>query len=512
MSDSAAPDPGGDQMADVAVIGGGPGGYVAALRAAQLGGSVVLVERDAIGGVCLNEGCIPTKARIETAARLYELTRQQDFGIEVHDCAFDYARARQREVQVVQTLVRGVEQLLRTANVRVLRGSGRFLDRQTVEVKLNEGQTEQVKARKIIIATGSVPASPPVPGLEQTGDGILFNRQALELDHVPKSILVLGAGPVGLEFAQIYARLGAEVTLVEMLPSIAPTEDPELSRLLDRILRREKIKIMTGSRLTRVEEAEGGLKRATVAGQSGEQEVTAECILVAVGRRPNTEGLGPEAAGVQLVGTTTQMPAGYGGAKPSGPLGIRIARGAIQVDDHMETNVPGIYAVGDVTGGWLLAHVAFQQGEVAAENALGHASTMDYKAVPRVIYTRPEVASVGLTEAQASESGRELKIGRFPLAANGRALTMGESVGLVKIVAEARYGEVLGIHILAPEAGEMLSETGMAMELEATLDEYARLMHPHPTVSETIREAALSALGRPLHIAAQRSAAGRSQG
>ena len=507
MSESTAQTPRAEQVADVAIVGAGPGGYVAALRAAQLGGRVVLIERGPVGGVCVNEGCIPTKARIETASRVWQLTHEQDFGIEVRDYSFDFSRARERENQVVQTLVKGIELLLRTAKVRLLRGSGRFLDQHTIEVALNEGGTEQVRARKVIIATGSVPSSPPVAGLEKAGDGILFNRQALELDHVPGSILVLGAGPVGLEFAQIFARLGSEVTLVEMLPSIAPTEDPDISRLLDRVLRKEGIKIMTGARLTHVEDARG-LKRATITTQNGEEEVTAEYILVATGRRPDVEGLGLEAAGVELAQLAPGEPAGYGGV---GQPGVRIARGAIGVDEYLRTNVPDIYAIGDVTGGWLLAHVAFQQGEIAAENALGTSNPMNYKVVPRVIYTRPEVASVGLTEAQAKEAGFEVRVGRFPLAANGRALGLGENIGLTKIVAEAKYGEVLGIHIIAPEAGELLGEVSMAMALEATLDEFAAVMHPHPTISETVRESALSALGRPLHVATQRATATRGQ-
>lgn len=495
----------GNQRFDVAVIGGGPGGYVAALRAAQLGATVALVEKGELGGVCLNEGCIPTKALIQTASRYHSLTRQQEYGIEVRDYSFDFPRARQRDQQVVKEMVRGVERLLRAAKVRIRNGTGRLLDRQTVGVALASGGMEQIRAERIILASGSVAATLPVPGLERPGNGILFNREALALAYVPKSILVIGAGPVGLEFVQILARLGAEVTLVEMLSTIAPAEDPEITRLLDRLLRRERIRIMTGCRVTKVEDAERGLKRATVTGEDGEQTVAVEAVLVAVGRRPNTDGLGLESVGIKTAGPDLKAMEGYGGVP-----GMRMARGAIPTNERMETVVPGIYAIGDVTGGWLLAHVASHQGEVAAENALGHASVMDYRVIPRVIYTQPEAASVGLTEAQAVEQGYDVRVGRFPLAGNGRALIMGESIGMAKIVADARTGEVLGGHLLGPEAGELLGEISMAIHLRMDLNNFAGLIHPHPTVSEAIRETALAGLGRPLHGAQRPAPSGRT--
>lgn len=490
---------GTDQAADLTVIGGGPGGYVAALRAAQLGAKVVLVEKDSLGGVCLNEGCIPTKTLVETASRYYELTRQQEYGITVRASKFDYAQAKSRQKKVVETLVRGVYQLLRGAKVRVLRGKGSFLDRQTLRVELNNGGVELLKARKMIIASGSQAASLPVPGLEKPGDGILFSRQALELDHVPKSMLVIGAGPVGLEFAQSFSRLGAEVTLIEALPSIAPTEDPDISRLLDRLLRRENISIMTGSRVIKVDELNRKLKRVTVMGENGKEEIDTEAVLVAVGRQPHTQDLGLDTIGIKTAQPEMPLPEGYHGAP-----GMRVARGSIPVNEYMETIVPGIFAVGDATGGWFLAHVASHQGEVAAENALGLSAVMDYRVIPRVIYTRPEVASVGLTETQAREKGYSVEIGRFPLAANGRSLTLGESLGMIKVVAEANSGKILGTHILAPEAGELISEASLAMHLKGNLDSIAGLIHPHPTLSEAVREGVLAALGRPLHTAPRR--------
>jgi dihydrolipoamide dehydrogenase len=343
-----------------------------------------------------------------------------------------------------------------------------------VQVADDKNQTVSYQAKKILLATGSVSAPLPIPGAQLPG--VIDSTGALKLTRVPESMAIIGAGPIGLEFGTIFSCLGAKVTILELLPQILPSEDPEIASALEKTLKNSKIRILTGTQVRSIEESAGGrLKVSAVTGE-GEKAFEVEVVLVAVGRKPSLEGLGLEEAGV------------------------RFGKKGIEVNSRMETNVPGIYAVGDVTGQWLLAHFAFAQGEVAAENALGREAELDSRAVPRCVYTLPEVASVGLTEKEAGEKGYEVKVGRFPFSANGRATVMGERTGLVKIVSEVKYGEILGMNIFGPHATDLIGEAVLAMALEGTAEDLARAIHPHPTLTEAVKEAALDVDGLSLHI------------
>jgi len=460
-------------QADIAILGGGPGGYVAALRAAQLGAQVTLIEEKAIGGVCLNVGCIPTKALLRSA-EVYRAFRQAEaFGLRVEGNVMPHWPAIQaRKESIVQQLVQGVEKLLHRAGVHVVQGRGRFVGPRTLEVMTADG-TQRVEARHVVIATGSRPVRLPLPGIDLPG--VIDSSSALALETLPKQLLIIGGGAVGVEFADIFNAFGVKVTVVEMLDRLLPQMDADLGPALAWTLGQRGVQFYLRSRVTRVDAVGDGL-RTTIATPDGEVDIEANRVLVAVGRRPNAEDLGLEAAGV------------------------RFDKAGISVDAQMQTNVPGIAAVGDVTGGPLLAHVAMRGGEVAVENALGHTATLDLKTVPWCVYTDPEVASVGLTEAQAREEGYDVRVGRFPLNASGKALTYGETDGFVKVVSEARFGEVLGLHVVASHASDLIHEGGLALALEATLDELVTTVHGHPTLSEAVREAALEVHGEALHL------------
>ncbi len=458
---------------DIAILGGGPGGYVAALRAAQFGVQVALIEEKAVGGVCLNVGCIPTKALLRSA-EVYRTFRQAEtFGLCLEgNVTPDWPAIQARKETIVQQLVHGVEVLLHKAGVQVLRGRGRFAAPRTLEVTTTDG-VQRVEAKHVVIATGSRPVRLPLPGMDLPG--VVDSTGALALEALPKRLLVIGGGGVGVEFADIFNSFGVKVTVVEMLDRLLPQMDADLGPALAWTLGQRGVQCYLNSRVTRVDAVEGGL-RATIVTPDGEVGVEADRVLVAVGRRPNVEDLSLKA------------------------VGVRFDKAGISVDAQMQTNVPGIAAVGDVTGGPLLAHVAMRGGEVAVENALGHRATLDLKTVPWCVYSDPEVASVGLTEAQAREAGYVVRVGRFPLNASGKALTYGETDGFVKVVSEARFGEVLGLHVVAPHASDLIHEGGLALALEATLDELVTTVHGHPTLSEAVREAALEVGGEALHL------------
>jgi len=458
---------------DVAILGAGPGGYVAALRAAQLGARTALIEENEVGGVCLNVGCIPTKALLRSAEVYRTFLRAKEFGLRLEGSVTpDWAAIQKRKTVVVRRLVKGVEVLLREAGVQVLRGRGRLVSSGALEVATADG-AQLVEAGSVLLATGSRPVRLPLPGMDLPG--VLDSTAALALEELPRRLLIVGGGVVGVEFAAVFNAFGVEVTVVEMLDRLLPLMDGDLGPELGRLLGKRGVRFYLGSRVTRIDAVGGGL-RVTVAAPEEEVAVEADRVLVAVGRRPNVEDVGLEAAGV------------------------RFGRNGIPVDAHMQTDVSGLYAVGDVTGGALLAHVAMRQGEVAVESALGRSTRFDPKTIPYCVYTDPEVASVGLTEQQAHAQGYDVRVGRFPLRANGKALTYGEPEGFVKIVGEARFGEVLGLHIVAPHASDLIHEGGMALALEATLDELITTVHAHPTLGEAVREAAMAARSGALHL------------
>ncbi len=460
------------KQSDVVIVGGGPAGYVAAIRASQLGGKVILIEKDALGGTCLNRGCIPTKALLRSVEILESARGGKDYGVSVGELSIDFTKMMSHKDAVVNTLVTGVQYLMRSNAIEVIRGTGKVIS--STEVEVDSGQQEAVRGARIVLTPGSVPSVVPIPGAD--GSGVITSDDALQLSEIPQSLLVIGGGAIGVEFATIFAKLGTKVTIVEMLPQIIPTEDQELSISLRRVLERDGIKIFTSAQVGRIEDDPEGDKLISVVTGEDEQKLTAELVLMAVGRKSNIEGLGLER------------------------VGIKTERGSIAVNDRMETNIPGIYAAGDAIGGIQLAHVAFAEGEVAVENALGKDSVIDYKVVPRCIYTMPEVAAVGLTESQAREEGLNLKVGRFPFTANPRALILGQPDGFVKVLSDAKSGEIFGIHIFGSQATELISEAALAMKMKATVSEISSTIHAHPTLSEAIRETALDAQGMVIHM------------
>lgn len=474
---------------DLAIIGAGPGGYVAALRAAQLGMSVTIVECAHLGGVCLNRGCIPTKAMLQTAAVAHEVKYAGDFGVVLDGpVRIDYPAALARRDAVVSRLKNGVRGLLKHGKVQILTGRASFTGPRTLLVEpvvadIGAGKgtaltaAQVLEADHIIVATGSRPLVPPVPGADHPR--VLDSDGALALRAVPSSIVVVGAGAVGCEWSQIFARLGATVTLVEMLPAVLPRADADISREIAKALQREGVAIHTGTTLTTIEDAGAELEVHLLESAGGvASTLRAEYALIGAGRGPLTDGLGLEAAGVQTD-----------------------AKGWIPTDDYQRTNVSSVLAIGDVTGRALLAHVASRQGIVAVERLAGLLpQPLREDRIPSITYTDPEAASVGLTEADARAKEPGVLAGTFAFTANGRALAQGSEHGLVKVVAEPRYGRVLGVHLVGAHVGEMLAEAVLALELEATLDELSSVIRAHPTLSEAIGEAALAARGRALHL------------
>lgn len=454
----------------IIVIGGGPGGYPAAIKAAQMGAKVTLVENKVLGGTCLNKGCIPTKALLQSANLYRETKHFARYGIKAENVHLDFPQVMKRKAEVVSTLVKGLEGIVKGNGINLVKGTGTLADAKTVRVVETN---EHLKADKVIIATGSVPMKIPIPGIDLPG--VITSDEALFLEKLPKTMLVIGGGVIGIEFAQIFNRMGVKITVVEMLAQILPYEDTEMATKLEGMLKQEGIEIYTNTTVKTIAE-KGNKKLVTF----GDKELLVDLVLVAVGRKPYTEGLGAE------------------------KLGIKIEKGAIVVNDYLETAVPDIYAVGDAIGNIMLAHVATAEGEHAAYNALGHAKKMSYKAVPRALYTSPELGSVGLTEKQAKEKYGDIKVGRFPLYGNGKALILDETGGMVKFIAEPKYGEVLGVHFLGPHGTEIIAEATLGMQLEATVEEFAHTIHAHPTVSESVMEAALDVEGIAIHLPARR--------
>jgi dihydrolipoamide dehydrogenase len=445
---------------DVIVVGGGPGGYAAAIHAAQRGDRVTLVEAREVGGTCLNRGCIPTKAMVEAARLLRDARRAAEFGVRVGEVALDYPALLARRDRVVAGLVGGLSQLLRASGVSVVAGRARLVPGPAVEVG---GQ--RLAADAIVLAPGSVPARVPLPGADLPG--VVDSDGLLALPERPASLCIIGGGVIGCEFAAIYAALGTRVTVVELLPRLLPPADEEVSRRLSAAFRRQGIAVQTGVRVA------GVAPGPRVAWEGGETE--AEVVLVAVGRRPNTEGLGCEAVGVAL------------------------ERGAIAVDARLRTTAPGIWAVGDATGGAMLAHAAFAQARAAVADMHGEPALWEGLLVPNPVFTHPEVAWAGLTEQEAAARGIAVTVGRFPFAALGRAQVLGETDGFLKLVAAAGTGRILGVHAFGPSATDLVAEGVLAAQAGLTAEDLEGTVHGHPTLSEGLGEAAAMALGRPLH-------------
>ena len=458
----------------VVVVGGGPGGYVAAIRAAQLGGKVTLIEKNKLGGTCLNVGCIPTKVLLHAAEALTEAKHMDNLGIQVSVNGIDWKAVQSRKEAVTNQLVSGVTGLMKANKIRVIEGTASFASKTTLEVVKKDGTKENVPFDKVILATGSVPAVPPIPGVKENA-ACVDSTGALAFDHVPETLLVIGGGVIGMELATAYSRFGAKVTVVEAMPKLLPMMDGELTAMLRKKMEASGVTILTEAKVQSVEAAPVGAKVQVEVGGKVES-FEAEKVLVAVGRRTDTEALGLD------------------------KVGIAHDRGRITVNDKMETNVPNIYAIGDCLGKVMLAHVASAQGQVAAENALGETAVYDGKTNPSCVYTDPEFAGVGLTEEKAKEEGIPYQVGKFPLMANGKALIMNGGEGMIKFIIGKEYGEVLGVHILGPRATDLIGECALAIGMEATVDEIYATIHAHPTVTEAVREAALAATKRAIHI------------
>ncbi|MDW7674120.1 MAG: dihydrolipoyl dehydrogenase [Bacillota bacterium] len=459
---------------DVVVIGGGPGGYVAAIKAAHLGAKVALIEKEKLGGTCLNWGCIPTKALVKSASLWREIQHAEEYGFQVNEAIVNYSKVIERKDQVVATLVAGIEGLMKKNKITVISGIAKLAQLGKIAIDKQDGVTEEILAEKIIIATGSAPARLPIPGLDNPE--VLNSDSALALTRIPESLLVIGGGVIGMEFASIFSAFGTKVTVVEMMPAILPMVDDELIRRFRPMLKKEGIDILTSAKVKEVKKESNSFK-TVIETAKGDVEVITNDVLVAAGRVPVTVGIEVEGLGLEMEGR------------------------AIKVNEKMETNLPDVYAIGDVVGGAMLAHVASFEGIVAAENAMGHSSNMDYRVVPSCIFCHPEIASVGVTESEAKEQGIDFVVSKFPFTANGKALAIGEAAGTVKLIAEKATGIIIGGHIMGPHATDLIAEVGLAIKARLTGHQVAETIHAHPTLAETVMEAAHGLVDKPLHLA-----------
>lgn len=452
---------------DIIIIGAGPGGYVAAIKAAQLGAKVALIEKEALGGVCLNIGCIPTKALIKSAKIYRNIVNSEKYGITLDQKSIkaDWPAIVERKDQIVKRLTGGVGMLLSRNGVEVIKGEAKVLDPNHVEVN---GET--LEAKNLILATGASPIIPPIPGVEEAYKAgiIVTSRELLSLDKLPEKLVIIGGGVIGVEFATIFGTFGTEVTILEKLDRILMNVDDDARNMILKILKRNKIEIITGATVTAVNGNEVSYEK-----DGKTLTVNGNKVLMSVGMRPNI--------------------------KAFEHLNLATERGAILTNERLQTSIPNVYAIGDLNGKLMLAHVASHEGIVAVENIMGKDSTVDYSKMPSGIYGFPEIAMVGLTEAQAKEQGYDYQVGKFPFTALGKALADGETDGFVKIIADKKYGEILGVHIVAENAMEMISEGSITMELEGTTSEISSTVHPHPSLSEAFMEAAMAALNKPIH-------------
>jgi dihydrolipoamide dehydrogenase len=456
-------------MFDIIILGGGPGGYVAAIRGAQLGANVALVEANDLGGTCLNRGCIPTKAMLASIDKLEAVKNAADFGIEVTGFNVDFNKLQERKDKVVEQLVKGVGFLIKKNKVKLFKGFGSFLNANDIEVKSAEG-TEVISGKNIIIATGSEPLV--FDAFNYDGVDIITSDEALNLEQVPASMLIVGGGVIGCEFATVYNALGSKITIVEGLAHILPMVDKEVATRLQSFLKRKGITIKTKAMIKELVKTPEGVKAVME-----DSEIMAEKVLISVGRKVSSKGFGLDKTGVEV------------GKK-----------GEILINDNLQTSVPHIYAIGDVTNKVLLAHVASSQGIVAVQNIMGKKTEMDYSVVPNCIFTKPEVASVGMTAQECKDAQIKTKVGKFNFIASGKALAMGETDGMVKIIASGQNDVVLGVHIIGPHASDLIAEAAVAVQQKLTLGELAGIIHAHPTLAETMMEAAEQGLGMAIHM------------
>jgi dihydrolipoamide dehydrogenase len=463
-------------ICDVAVLGAGPGGYVAAIRAAQLGLKTICIEKDNLGGVCLNWGCIPTKALLKNAELMHFLNHSSEFGFGVGEVNVDFPAIIKRSRDVSSKMSNGVAFLFKKYKVQEVKGSGALKDKNTIVVKDRSGSiTDEVIAKNVIIATGARPRM--IPGIDVDYKKIITSTEAMIQKQIPKSLIVMGAGAIGVEFAYFYNAFGTEVTIIEMMDRILPIEDEEVSKELERNFRKSKMKLLTGAKVLSAKAAGDGVEVKIQKKDGTEETLNADLALNAIGIQANIEGIGLEETGVVL------------------------DRGFIKIDKFMRTNVEGIYSIGDVAGPPWLAHKASAEGIAVAEFIAGHETHgVDYNNIPGCTYCQPQVASVGLTEAKAKEQGYEVKVGKFPFTASGKAHGIGEAKGFVKLIFDAKYGEILGAHMIGPDVTEMIAEIGLARSLEATAPTIFKTIHAHPTLSEAVMEAAANAWGESVNI------------
>lgn len=457
---------------DIAILGGGPGGYVAAIRAAQLGQKAAIIDKDRLGGICLNWGCIPTKALLKNAEVLHYVKNAETFGIKISKYTVDFPTSIARSRTIADQLSKGIAFLMKKNKITHMEGIGKLTSTTTIEVK-NGKSKQTVEADKIILATGGRPRI--FPGMEVDGKRIISSKEAMTLKKIPKKMIIIGSGAIGVEFAYFYNEYGTEIHLIEMMDRIVPIEDEAVSKELARNFKKAKIKIYTGAKVSKIDALKSKVK-VQIKRKGKDEILEGDIALVAVGVTGNIEGMGLK------------------------DMGVATDKGAITINEFNQTSVPNIYAIGDVTGPPWLAHVASAQGHVAAEHAAGHDTTpVDYTNIPGCTYCQPQVASIGLTESAAKEKGHDVKIGKFDFKGSGKALTSGNTAGFVKLVFDSKYGELLGAHIIGPEATEMIAELGMAKALESTWHELATTVHAHPTLSEAVMEAALDAMGQGVH-------------
>ncbi|HYQ41414.1 MAG TPA: dihydrolipoyl dehydrogenase [Polyangiaceae bacterium] len=460
---------------DAIVLGGGPGGYVCAIRLGQLGLKVACIEEEEYGGVCLNWGCIPSKALIANAHFVEKARHISDSGITVGDVKIDVDKMQDWKGGVVKKMTSGVRSLLKANGGEMIEGRGKVVDPKTVEVTLKSGEKRRVSASKgLVIATGS--ATIQVPGFEFDGKQVIGAREAVSLRQIPKRLVVIGGGVIGLELGMVYQSFGAQLTVVELTPSLLPGVDPDCVKIVEKKIEKRGGKVFKNTRAERLEKTANGVT-VIVSNEGKEQRIEADVVLVAVGMKPRSRGVGLEEIGVEID-----------------------QRGFIKTNEFCETNVKGVYAIGDVSGQPMLAHKASKEGEVAAEVIAGHHAAKDWVTVPGIIFTDPEIATAGLTEEQAKAQGYTIKAGKFPFAALGRAVSIGETDGFVKVVTDTKSGRILGIHIVGPSASDLISEAVLAIETVATAEDMALSIHPHPTLGEALMEAAAASLGHAIHI------------